>query len=156
RCGTTFAASGGSSPTWTFPSTSSTSRSAATHWSSGPSNLHRRPLNRQGDSYGACYDFATNLSSLVRGWDEGAQGSRSRDSSALLEAALPNRPTNQQAMGAEKPDGPLDRQLQGSPLCQVLGCSTEADFMQPLRDKVTGLVMPGRLFLCSAHYLVLL
>jgi len=59
-------------------------------------------------------------------------------------------------MGAEKPDGPLDRQLQGSPLCQVLGCSTEADFMQPLRDKVTGLVMPGRLFLCSAHYLVLL
>ncbi len=59
-------------------------------------------------------------------------------------------------MGAKKPDGPLDRQLHGSPLCQVLGCPTEADFMQPLRDKVTGLVMPGRLFLCSSHYLVLL
>ncbi len=28
--------------------------------------------------------------------------------------------------------------------------------MQPIRDKVTRLVMPGRLFLCSAHYLVLL
>ena len=48
--------------------------------------------------------------------------------------------------------------LQGKPrlgrqMCQVLGCTAEADFRDPAMTSATGTPIPDGLYLCSKHYM---